>query len=98
MKEIMTHKPELRYRLLSRMVSDCRYYLGYGRRCRKYLWGQDETEHIRYMFMLYDSFPDREKPEWLSRADIIAFGRQMGTDIMDITKYYYKKRRQEAAA
>jgi len=37
LKEIMTHSEEFRYMLLSRMASDCEYFLGFGNRCAKYL-------------------------------------------------------------
>ncbi len=67
-----------KYMLLDRMKSDCLYWLGYGNKCNKYLWGNNPNDHIQYMLWLYDSFPDTEKPEWIHMADIIDFKNRMG--------------------
>ena len=97
MKNLLTSSFQFRYQLLSRLICDCKYYLGYGNRSRKYLWGKNESDHIRYMFEIYDSFPDRDKPEWTSRPEIIDFGRQMGVNVMPIAKEMYKMRTHRAA-
>lgn len=47
--EILNAEPEFRYRMLSRMKSDCEYYLGYGGRSANHLWALDEAKQIEYM-------------------------------------------------
>ena len=59
------------------MKQDCCYYLGNGNCLKKYLWANDEAEHIANMKALYNSFPDDAKPEWLSMEDIEEFQRKM---------------------
>jgi hypothetical protein len=66
-----------RYMLLSRMKSDCDYYLGNGHRAAKYLWGLDESEHIIAMYMIYDSFEKEQKPEWLTVEQLNNYEKQL---------------------
>lgn len=66
-----------RYMLLSRMQSDCAYYLGNGRLFGSHLWAGNEKDQIEYMKILWNSFPDDQKPEWLSYEDILAYERRL---------------------
>lgn len=59
-----------KYSLLSRMVSDCKYFLGYGNGAEKHLWGGTTEEHIESMKKLYSSIPDDLKPEWITNEQI----------------------------
>ena len=68
--EILNAVPEFRYRMLSRMKSDCEYYLGYGGRSANHLWALDEAKQIEYMKAIWNSFPEGQKPEWLSMEQI----------------------------
>lgn len=68
---------EFRYRLLSRCIQDCKYFLGYGSRFSKYLWGCCVESHIQAMHILWDSFSEDEKPEWTSLEEIETFGKKM---------------------
>ena len=61
------------YRLLSRLKSDCEYFLGTGARAEKHLWAGSVDEQIDKMRELYDLLP--EKPEWLSKQDIDNYER-----------------------
>jgi hypothetical protein len=65
------------YQMLNRLKSDCEYYLGCGNRCKKYLYYKDEQEHIDEMKKLYNSFPDDEKPEWLTFEQILNYEKAM---------------------
>ena len=76
--EFGTYDKKFRYMLLSRMQSDCEYFLGYGNRHEKFLWGLNVASHIAYMLALWDMFGKDEKPEWLSREKIKDYSRQMG--------------------
>ncbi len=63
------------YRLLSRMKSDCEYYLGNGGRAEKHLWAGSVDGQIKKMRELYAHLPD--KPEWLSEQDIDRYEQRM---------------------
>ena len=66
-----------RYRLLDRMRLDCIYFLGYGMRNPKDLWGVTPEDHIAYMKALWNSFSAKKKPEWLTAEEINRFEKQM---------------------
>ncbi|WP_279145992.1 MULTISPECIES: LPD11 domain-containing protein [Clostridium] len=76
-EDILKHSEEFRYRLLSRMESDCKYYLGYGNRCKKHLWAGNEKKQIGIMKELYNSFPADKKPEWLTYRQILSYETRM---------------------
>lgn len=75
--EILNHDKKFRYMLLDRMREDCKYYLGYGNRNPKELWANNVEEHIAYMKMLWNSFAEDEKPEWLTMNEILEFEKEM---------------------
>lgn len=56
------------YMLLSRLITDCKYYLGYGNRHKKFLWAHDEEEQIKKMKSLYYGMPYHQRPQWLSET------------------------------
>ena len=86
--EILKHDDTFRYRLLSRMKSDCEYYLGNGNRCAKHLWGDDEVSHIAYMKALWKSFAENEKPEWLTYEQILAYEQKIGIKAILVERDY----------
>jgi NAD(P)H-flavin reductase len=61
--------------MLSRLQSDCEYYLGYGNRTKKHLYYGDEKEHIEEMKKLYEKLP--VKPEWLAFEKILEYEKLM---------------------
>lgn len=71
-----------RYMLLDRMRQDCEYYLN-GHECVNHSWGKTEEEQIDYMLFIWDLFTENEKPEWLSREQIIEFGKRMGVEVKE---------------
>lgn len=81
---VLTGKPEepsskdkFNYMMLSRLQSDCNYYLGNGGRNIKSLWADDEEEQIDEMKKIYNSFDDDKKPEWLTWEEILEYEKQM---------------------
>ena len=68
---------EFNYMMLSRLESDCNYYLGCGNRCEKHLYHGNVSKQIQAMLVLWESFPQDKKPEWLTREDIMAFEKAM---------------------
>ena len=72
-----TSAEKLNYMVLSRLKSDCDYYLGNGNRCNGRLWAGDEREQINEMKELYNSFKEDKKPEWLTYEQILEYEKLM---------------------
>ena len=68
-EEVLQHDKKFRYMLLSRMQSDCEYYLNYGNRNPKRLWAD--------MILLHDSFKEDEKPQWMTMDEILDYQKRM---------------------
>lgn len=66
------------YQLLDRLKTDCLYFLGYGNRNPKYLWGKTVEDHIQEMRRIWNLLP--LKPEWLTMKQIDEFEQQMKGD------------------
>lgn len=65
-----------RYMFLSRMQSDCKYFLD-GHEYNKFLWAGNVEDQIKYMKWLYNSFPKNKKPEWISMEEIEDYEKRM---------------------
>ena len=75
-------EPSYLYMLLSRLHSDCEYYLGAGNRYAKNLWAEDEKTHIAYMKGIWESLPKDGKPEWLPYDKILEYeGKMCGVEV-----------------
>ena len=78
----LTNKPnDFKYAMLSRMISDCRYFLGNGNRAEKHLWAGNVEDQVTLMKALYNSFKDDEKPEWTSMNEIEELEKEMKSNI-----------------
>lgn len=66
-----------RYRLLSRCIQDCLYFVGLGRRMDKLLWRGSVLNHLKAMHILWDSFSEEKKPAWTSLEEIERFSKKM---------------------
>jgi hypothetical protein len=77
LKWILTSEESYRYQMLDRLRCDCNYYLGYGGRYPKHLWAGNEKEQIEAMKLIWNSFSDEDKPEWLTWEQIIEFEKEM---------------------
>lgn len=71
---------KFKYMLLSRLESDCKYFLGAGGRYEKTLWSGNIKDHIEDMTALYNSFSDDKKPEWITLEKIKEYEKQMNDD------------------
>ena len=76
-EEVLQYDLKFCYMLLARMQSDCEYYLNYGNRNTNRLWAGDERRQIEYMALLYDSFKENEKPQWLTMDEILDYKKRM---------------------
>ena len=72
---------EYDYMLLSRLKSDCDYFLGNGNRYEKHLWAGNVDDQIAKMKELYNKLP--EKPEWLTMEDIENYEKEMKQDTVE---------------
>lgn len=78
------YEPKFRYTMLSRMKQDCDYYLGYSNRSTNHLWAGNEKGQIENMKALWNSFPEEDKPEWLTWEELKKYALEMGVE--DITE------------
>lgn len=90
-KEILQKDASFRYQLLDRMGHDCRYYLGNGGRCEKYLWADNVPEQIEYMKAIYNSFPEGEKPEWMTMEEILDYKQRMLEPVLSVGEFKAKQ-------
>jgi len=63
------------YMLLSRLQSDCEYFLNWGHRSINNLYYKDVNKHIEEMKNLWNSL--LIKPEWLSYEEIENYQKEM---------------------
>ena len=77
MEDWNKYEPRFRYMMLSRMKQDCDYYLGYGNRYANHLWAGDEKAQIENMKALWNSFPEEDKPEWLTWEELLEYEKKM---------------------
>lgn len=78
MEDWTKYEPKFRYMMLSRMKMDCDYYLGYGNRNAMQLWACDEKKQIEDMKDIWNTFPEEDKPEWLTWEELNEYARKMG--------------------
>jgi len=77
----MENPQQFQYMMLSRLQSDCKYFLGYGKRSIRNLWADNIVEHIAEMKRLWNELII--KPEWLSLEKIIEYENNMLNDIQN---------------
>ena len=81
-ENLPTEAERLDYMMLGRLESDCKYYLGYGNRYTNHLYYKDEQKHVNEMKKLYNSFPDDQKPEWLTYEQILDYEKLMTQEVI----------------
>lgn len=83
--------PEFLYSMLSRLESDCKYFLGNGNGYEKHLWASSVKEHISAMKEIYNKL--KEKPEWLSMEQINNYEKEMKAKLNEknYKKYNYER-------
>lgn len=71
------HPRAFDYQMLGRLKSDCEYFLGNGNGHKDFLYYKDVNKHCDAMLAQYNSFPDDEKPVWLSIEKIENYRKEM---------------------
>ena len=71
------HPREFDYMILSRLRMDCEYFLGNGNGYEGHLYHKSVEEHCDEMKKLYESFSDKDKPEWLTLEQIEKYRTEM---------------------
>lgn len=61
--------------LLSRLESDCKYFLGNGNRCERHLWAESVDDQISEMKAIWNNL--EVKPEWLTMEQIEEYEAKM---------------------
>ena len=77
MNEALNEKQddEFNYMMLSRLESDCKYFLGAGGGSERSLWAGNVKDQIKEMKRLWNII--KIKPEWLSLNDIKNYEKKM---------------------
>ena len=83
-EKIPNQKQEKEYGLLSRLKSDCDYFLGNGNGNEKDLWAHSVDKQIDKMRELYNQL--EEKPEWLTLEDIDSYEQRMKSNKPSLSK------------
>lgn len=65
------------YRMLSRLKSDCEYFLGNGNGYVGHLWAGSVDGQIKEMRDRWNELDEDEKPEWLTMEQIDDYERRM---------------------
>lgn len=85
--------PEFLYQMLSRLESDCKYFLDNGNGYEKHLWASNVDGQISAMKEVYNKL--KEKPEWLSMEQINVYEKEMKAKLeeknLNYTEKNYKK-------
>ena len=77
MEDWSRYEPKFRYMMLSRMKMDCDYYIHMGSDNPDHLWAGDEKSQIENMKVLWNSFPEEDKPEWLTWDELLEYERKL---------------------
>ena len=98
MEDWSKYEPKFRYMMLSRMKSDCDYYLGNGNRSTNHLWAGNEVDQISNMIALWNTFEPEDSPEWLTLDELIEYAHRMGVKFvpeLNVVAYFRKNREDE---
>lgn len=78
---------EFEYMLLGLLKDDCESCLRNGARYDT-LWAGSPQRQIEKMLEIYDGLED--KPEWISRADILDYAERMGVEVVYVVYRFSK--------
>lgn len=73
----MDNEKNEKYALLSRLQSDCEYFLGYGRGYEGHLYYGSVDRQCDEMEKLWNSFREDKKPEWITIEQIKSYRERM---------------------
>jgi len=74
---------EYNYMMLDRLRADCDYFLGNGNGFLGHLYYKDIDKHIEEMKKIYESFSNKEKPEWISLENIENYKAKMNEKLKE---------------
>lgn len=77
LKGEISEEKKNQYRMLDRLRTDCEYYFGNRHRHPGCLWAGNEQDHIKAMKEIWNSFSEKEKPQWLTWQQIEAYEKEM---------------------
>lgn len=75
--KLVSDNKKYNYMLLSRLKMDCELFLRRGGGSERSLWSGSIEEIISSMKELWDSFSEKDKPEWLTLEEIEEFHEKM---------------------
>lgn len=80
MEDWTRYEPKFRYMMLDRMRQDCDYSLNHCNGSARVLWSGDKQAQIDNMKALWNTFSEKDKPEWLTWEDILEYARKFGVE------------------
>ena len=80
MEDWAKHEPRFRYMMLDRLRQDCEYSLNRCDGSENVLWAKDKHAQIENMKALWQTFPEKDTPEWLTWDDILEYARRFGVE------------------
>lgn len=80
---VFAYDDTFRYMLLYRMKGDCEYFIDSGRSSVATLWAGNPAKQIAYMKLLYRSFSEEGKPQWLSIENIEIYEKMMVSEALE---------------
>ena len=72
------HPMEFSYQLLSRLKSDCKYFISRKGQCAKTSLWSDISTILSEMSRILNSFSEEEKPEWLTDTEFASLCNEVG--------------------
>lgn len=76
---VLCHDDTFKYQMLSRLQSDCEYFLNNGNYHVPHLWAGNINKQIQTMNLIYDSFSQEKKPVWINKETIQMYKDRMWT-------------------
>lgn len=77
MEDWSRYEPKFRYMMLDRMRQDCIRSIERCNGSANVLWSKDCRLQIESMKAIWNTFSEKDTPEWLTWEDILEFERQL---------------------
>lgn len=71
------NRDEHNYRMLGRLETDVKYFLGAGNGSERNLWSGNVDDHIKDMKKFFNAISKNRKPEWITLKGIENYEKQM---------------------
>jgi len=77
MRDYAKYREDIKTTLLIHMQNTCESYINDENKEKIILWGNSEINHIEEMKLIYNSFPEDRKPNFITMEDILRYEKEM---------------------